>query len=74
MESQAPQLIRNAGKKAKEKKWYVLAAMVILAGAIALAIDYYGKSEEESAVLMLSTLKSTNVPYVISLKGESSLK
>lgn len=69
MESQAPQLIRNAGKKAKEKKWYVLAAMVILAGAIALAIDYYGKSEEESAVLMLSTLKTTNVPYVISLKG-----
>ena len=72
MESQAPELIRNAGKKAKEKKWYVLAVMVILAGA--LAVDYYGKSEEESAVLMLSTLKTTNVPYVISLKGESDLK
>ena len=74
MESQAPELIRNAGKKAKEKKWHVLFGMVMLAGAIVLGIVYYPVSEEESAVLMLSTLKTANVPYVISLKGESDLK
>ena len=74
MESQAPELIRNAGKKAREKKWHVLSGMVILGAVIALGIYYYPVSEDQSAVLMLSTLKTTNVPWVISLKGESDLK
>ena len=70
MESQAPQLIRAARKKAKDKIWHVLSTIVIFGTCLALTIVYWPVAEEESAILMLSTLKSTNVPWVISLNGE----
>jgi len=69
MESQAPQLIRAARKKAKDKIWHVLSTIVIFGTCLALTIVYWPVAEEESAILMLSTLKSTNVPWVISLNG-----
>ena len=75
MESQGLQLIRSARKKAAQDKiWLVLSTIVILGTCITLAIVYWpvakDVAEEESAILMLSTLRSTNVPWVISLNGE----
>ena len=76
MESQGLQLIRAARKKtAQDKIWLVLSTIVILGTCITLAIVYWPEAEaaappEESAILMLSTLRSTNVPWVISLNGE----
>jgi len=70
MESQAPQLIKNAGETVKRKKWYVLGGLLAFGLAIGLGIAYIKyTTKEESAVLMLSTKKDTNVPMVISLKG-----
>ena len=74
MESQAPQLIKNAGETVKRKKWYVLGGLLAFGLAIGLGIAYIKyTTKEESAVLMLSTKKDTNVPMVISLKGKSDL-
>ena len=74
MESQAPQLIRAARKKAQDKIWHVISSIVIFGTCLALAIVYWPVAEEESAILMLSTLRSTNVPWVISLNGEFNFK
>ena len=77
MESQGLQLLGAARKKAKDKIWYVLSTIVILGTCITLAIVYWPVAAarqpgppKESAILMLSTLRSTNVPWVISLNGE----
>ena len=69
-------MIRSARKKAAQDKiWLVLSTIVILGTCITLAIVYWPEAAaaappEESAILMLSTLRSTNVPWVISLNGE----
>ena len=67
-----------------QKKLYVLGGLVVFGLAIGLGLglglglghqpkNSSATTKEESAVLMLSTYKDTNVPMVISLKGESDL-
>ena len=66
--------MRNTKKKARDKIWWVISGIVILAGSITLAVVFWPKPEKESAVLMLSTYNEKNVPWVISMKGKSDLK
>ena len=67
-------MIRAAKKKAKDKIWHVLSTIVIFGTCLALTIVYWPIAEEEKAILMLSTLRKTNVPWVISLSGEFNFK
>lgn len=69
MESEATIWMRKTDKIIREKIWYVLGGIAILATIITLTVVFWPNGEKESAILMLSTYNDKNLPMVISLKG-----